>query len=188
MKRRKIVVEDITYTWIAYRFDVTVWHPTEGQRTFGADEVEGWIDDGAFTPGRIAALIYKTFLGRSPPPRPVIVTPPPVLHKVLIPKPAAQPEVYLLSREDYEVLRYDGFADRVQKLATTPIAVFIDPLLAKVQANRLNPPNAEMLFKVVDGRPAMNRHGPTIDDDFTLYRASVISMFETTTIMSEHAA
>jgi hypothetical protein len=127
MSKRRIVVEHETYQWLVAADVVHIIHPQWGHKA--------WLrhPDEPVTPRAVAEFIYHEYLGREPPPRPI---PEHATEKLLVPTVNIdQREVYLLVQQDYwfnEAGWLRG-ADRV-------IAGFTDPALAKLEADRRNPP------------------------------------------------
>jgi hypothetical protein len=147
-KRRAIVVEGVTYHWkFAPPYRVYIWDPDHARQQFDFANAD-YYD---VSPRRVADHIYRLFLHREPPPRPVIRVRVPSPEPVMIPQRASQADIYNLVRTSY-YYHWDGRGDLIARAEV--IAAFTDPAMAKLQAQRLNPPYVSALQALARGKLA----------------------------------
>jgi hypothetical protein len=186
-KRRSIVVEGETYQWLVTNDVVYVWHPKMGRKWWlrhrhPEDYRFDWdsIYDPV-TPRDVVLFIYREYLLRAPPPRPRPVLPSRPRPKTLVPiVNTAQPEIYALVRV---VHWFDEETGR-HKTRDETVAAFTDPQMAKVQAERLNPPHAESL-RTISWEALRDRFGDMIadvdrmiDHGFILWKAIAVPLYD----------
>lgn len=186
-KRRSIVVEGESYQWLVASYAVYVWHRKMGRKSWTREQPNDWdIGDEPVTPRDVADFIYREYLHREPPPRKASL-PRYHLQTVLVPViNTSQQRVFALVRERFW-LGDDGYLrSREQQ-----VACFTDPVMAKEQANRLNPPYAADLCKW-SGYPAQTvsralaGRVPDIDaiieSGFTLWKSTVMPLYDSVSL------